>query len=1099
MYDHRVALERSPMLIPRALPSLFAASFALTAIGAAQDDPAPPPVPVEVRAFASQIDREGAFHLQLSFYPREDLEQHYRLRIALDCWDEFPTILDQELKPPTEKWRAGQEVTCEFDLRIPDDCTLEFGEEMAILLGFVGGSPEVVHAPLTGRPDLDDLVEIAALQMPGFLGEEGAAQLEAIFAEADRLKADRQAHQAWTILEDGLRRAGDDLTKERFRDHLLKIGRYPPAPMSPLEEQIVAGRILGEKVRYWRLVAGRMYDRRELHGALRLLEKAGGSLAENTDEAVIGATGDAQRVTQSIEKIRERLVRGPTREEEAEIRRRIGERGLTAELLAEAEELIEMGNYPIALGLLRRLRSSDDDEVEAIAWERLSEVEDEYLALTPPAQLAKVNAAIDHPVWGRTSFVASHRFIFIGPKELVEGLPEDSKLNFDLAYVFQTDLFGRVPNPEGDRLTVYFKELWDFGGGVGGGKIINIGKAEEEPKRPVRVDTGLLYHELTHCIDDTRPIFAGFREGLANLGAAYTFEALDRDGDALHSFDSNLEQFRRYFLDRDLEYWRIQNYGPSAGFFLHFVDEYAKLGKARHDWAPLRKFFREYREAPVRDGREPFIVRALGHYLTRAFGPSVFDDLVHFGFPLQESDRRALSLELEAFDTEYLDLFDGAFDEFPTSPLPRDLDGKYLARSADWEDEATADLREGHGILFQWKTVGPFFTRRADPAGCPFEPERHIDFDEPVPALRSTKDDNTRLVWRDPKGIWERDAERSPVTIDSAGWMTFDYEPYGQRNAAIYAATSVSIAEATDTLIHLRADDDFILFVDGERIGSYRGRGRNSSSLNGGWRGPYKMLPDAHRFPVHLDAGRHLLLVKIKNHAGKAGLVVALSKLDGSKLSFRQDTDPVAERSPARKTSWKRVVRLDRRSYRGKTRTEVGGFRSAGKSFYGTSTDGGVAWRRFTVRPGFPKDSPSNLLWLRPKLTKELSNISIEVELESDRGAPKLLITFQGEGGGDGLSGWSLILVPHGQESISARLERYDRLVYHSEPMEMAEVEGSRRLVLTSLDDEVTVSLDDVILFDRVPIYPIAGAHAVGLATWGPEPRIHTFQLSRSK
>ena len=82
----------------------------------------------------------------------------------------------------------------------------------------------------------------------------------------------------------------------------------------------------------------------------------------------------------------------------------------------------------------------------------------------------------------------------------------------DLDYVFQTDLFGRVPNPGGDRVTVFFKELWDFGGGVGGGKTIDIGKADPG-QRGYRVDVGLLYHELTHCIDDTDPIFEGFREG----------------------------------------------------------------------------------------------------------------------------------------------------------------------------------------------------------------------------------------------------------------------------------------------------------------------------------------------------------------------------------------------------------------------------------------------------------------------------------------------------------------------------------------------------------------------------------------------------------
>ena len=226
--------------------------------------------------------------------------------------------------------------------------------------------------------------------------------------------------------------------------------------------------------------------------------------------------------------------------EEAEVERLIELHGLTAELEVELEAAVAAGAYPVALELSRELRKSDDADVEERAWERIPALEEAWVAITPKDQQAEVDAALAHPAFLRTKAVASHCFIFIGPEKLVEGIPEDSKLNYDIAYVFLTDLFGRLPNPDGDRVTVYFKELWDFGGGVGGGKIIDIGKADPDPKRPVRVDNGLLYHELTHCIDDTKPVFAGFTEGLANLGAAYVFEALDAEGDAQHSFEGNL-------------------------------------------------------------------------------------------------------------------------------------------------------------------------------------------------------------------------------------------------------------------------------------------------------------------------------------------------------------------------------------------------------------------------------------------------------------------------------------------------------------------------------------------------------------------------------
>jgi hypothetical protein len=772
---------------------------------------------------------------------------------------------------------------------------------------------------------------------------------------------------------------------------------------------------------------------------------------------------------------------------------------LTAKLLTEAERRYAAGEERLAIGLLRELRQADDQKVEDKARARWPEMEEEYLASTPPAEALRVREALEHPVWARTETVASHCFLYIGPRELVRGLAAESRLNFDLAYLFITDLFGRVPNPEGDRITVYFKELLDFGGGLGGGKTIDIGKADPSPKQPVRVDTGLLYHELTHCIDDTRPVYGGFHEGLANLGAAYAFEALDQDSDALHSFARNLQEFQKYFLERDLEYWLIQNYGPSAGFFLHFVEAYAKLGAARHDWSGLRRFFREYREAPVRDGREPFVARGLAHFLVRAFGPAAFDDLVRFGFPLEERDRRVIAHEFDAFDWEDFNPFEGAFARFPTSPLPRDRDARALARAADGDDVETLELLARHGVITAWQTIGPFFTQRADAAACCFPPESHIDFDQKVPALRSTKDGETILIWREPVPVWRPGFGEKPVTIDAGGWLGFDYKPYGQQDAAIYAVTNVTLRAAQEVLVHLRADDDFALFVDGRRLGTYAGRGNNGSSSNASWRGPFRNLPDAQRFALHLEAGRHRLVVKIKNDRGPAGLCVALSRPDGSALLFEQDIEPPDALPAASELKWRRVALLDHRSFKTKTQAVVGGFKAVGKAVVGTSTEGEVEWRRFTVRPGFPKDSPSNLTWLKPSLTEDLTDLRLELVLETERAAPKLLLTFQGEGGRDGLSGWTLILVPHGDQHVSARLERYDRLVYESERLALQAAAGQHVLVLEYADRTLSVTLDELALFDSVPVIPIAGAHGIGLATWGAEPRIHSLEVLRGK
>ncbi len=1062
-------------------------------------------MPVEVEAVASTVGDDGRFTLRLACTPLEDISKRYSLRVALTSFEDI-AVDDHDLEPRTTRWKAGRTVDCAVALALPPEADLGEGEYVSVRIGFVEEGSARARPPSGESAVLveeDGLADVVVVENPPFAGVAGRERMEAVFAEAKARKAQDDAPGAWSLLEKGLRDAADDATKERFRDALIEIGRFPPATPSSLEERIVGQRIRAEKVRYFRLVAGRMYDRGELHGALRLLEDVGGALSADADEKVIGALADAERTTKRIEDIRERLLTERSDLDEEKIAELVGELGRTEALLAAANDFAKGGRYPLALGLYRKLRRVDGIDLYDRAQERLEEVGAQYLAATPPLQQEKVLAALEHPAWERTTSVASHCFIYIGPEDLVEGLPGDSKLRFDLAYVFLTNLFGRVPNPQGDRITVYFKELWEFGGGVGGGKIIDIGSADPHPRRPVRVDTGLLYHELTHCVDDTRPIHGGFREGLANLGAAYAYESLDQEADALHSFDSNLKQFRKYFLERDLEYWRIQNYGPSAGFFLHFVDTYSHLRGGQHDWSPLRRFFREYRDAPVRDGRDPFVVRALGFYLVRAYGPTAFDDLVRFGFPLVESDRRLIARELEAFDDgREVEPFEDKFAEHPNSPLPRDAVEQELSKAVSRDDREWAAERRGElGVVHDWKVVGPFFAWRADPGGCVFEPEREIDFRKKPKTWRSSRADLTQRSWQDPIPDDVPTDSHKNVTLFPSGRLLFDYRPYGDDNSAIYALTHVSVPEAVDAVAHVRADDDVVLFVNDRRIGYYRSNGSNGSSPHIRWRGPYEWSPDGMRWPVRLEAGRNKVLVKIRNRGGTAGLVLALSRPDGSRLDFLADAEPPLEpgpRAPVEQPSWKRVTSIDHRTFKSKAKIAVGSFRARSKAFFGEDTEGGVGWRLFTVRPGFPKDSPSNLLWLKPNLTEDLEALRIDVELAS-LDAPKLLVTFQGEGDEDGLSGWNLILVPRVRNRMEARLERYDRLVYHSDPVELPAVEDGRTLSLSFWDGWFSATIDDVVLFDRVSIRAIPDRHRVGLATWGPDVLIRSVELYRGR
>ena len=88
-----------------------------------------------------------------------------------------------------------------------------------------------------------------------------------------------------------------------------------------------------------------------------------------------------------------------------------------------------------------------------------------------------------------------------------------------------------------------------------------------------------------------------------------------------------------------------------------------------------------------------------------------------------------------------------------------------------------------------------------------------------------------------------------------------------------------------------------------------------------------------------------------------------------------------------------------------------------------------------------------------------------------------------------------LLLLPRGASEVVARLERYDRLVLETDPIALGAVEAERRIALELVDGFVSAWIDGAPVFERVPVAPIAGRDRIGIATWGPEPRIRSLEL----
>ncbi|MFY9343062.1 MAG: hypothetical protein WAT39_11265 [Planctomycetota bacterium] len=1052
---------------PGLLPLLLTATLA-----AQSDRPVSLPVNVTATIDAAPLVATGTTQLRLKFVCEETLDRAWSLRVELRRGSRLILRRDHAPPVPTKQWPKGKAV--EYSLPIAfrtPPANVVAGDTIEVALGFRDPAGDTISPPLARSAGADGLVTLTTFVFPDLSGTPDAAAVDAAIAAAQALAA-KQPHEAWDQLEFTFRRLDDYPLKAKLRNALTAIGRMPPAALTFEENDIVQGRIGAERARYLRQVAGRMHDRGKLLGALLLLDEVGGRLAEDADRAVLGALGEAQRVTQDRDGIAAKVF-ALTKEQQDEVEALASKLPGKERLAAGLALVKDRSKRPVGRELIRTLEFTP--ELREPAQAARAQVEKDWLADVPSDERAEAEAAMNHPCWARTAPRVSHRFVLIGPKQLVDSIPDDSLLRFDLAYLYLTDLFGRVPNPDGDRVTVYWKELWEFGGGVGGGKIIDIGNAKADAK-DTRTDTGLLYHELTHCIDDTAPVYGGMREGLADFGAAFCQMELGQVGPGRAAIGLALRAFLGDYLERDLEYWRIPNYGPSAGFFLHFLTTYGKDGDG-YRWQLYRKFFRDYRGCKVDDARTPTLARAFAFHLVQAFGDAAFADLIRFRWPLVPNDLAAIRLEQDAARRN---AGTGALDDFDGSPVPRDVLAKKLVKEradlAAWSQEL--------GIVRDWWVIGPFRQEGTDADAFRFPPELEIDLAARYPSI------NHNPTWRQPGP--------KPVLVDDTGWLRFDFTYMDW--TALYALTRVHAVRELDAFLHLRGDDELTVFVNDELVGKYDG--------GGGGLGPWRpartvMLPDAIRFPIKLRAGDNKILVKIYNHTGPAGVTLAIAQRNGAPLTgWLPVTEPAPKQLAAidfpdgRKWPSRFRAKFDTAGAHRKLDAEVGQWRTRNGVLEGFATAREVEWRKYTVRPGFPKDSPSNLAWLPEKATEHLDAFLLELDFPLAAAAPKLCVILQGDGMRDALCGWTLILDPDGNDKVRAYLERYDQRIYDSgtKPWKLDGKKGNT-LELQWFGKRLSVKAGGEVLFDQAPLLPIPGKHRIGIATWGENLKLEAIEL----
>lgn len=864
--------------------------------------------------------------------------------------------------------------------------------------------------------------------------------------------------------------------KYALRDEVLALPPVPAPAITPREAAVVAARIAEERVRDVTRKAGDL-ERKGMIRASRLLRTRLKAL-----EGV--APAEVEALERDVDRIDKAICDDASKEEKEEAKALEGEAKDVEGALARAAKAGEGGKGRVALRVYQAVTFSGlatqeqkdraRDAATALRAKMTTEIDDD--------EKKAAEAIWEDPHWKGISTSASFEFIYIGAKAFVESISDSDRIHMDLASIFLSDLVGRNMTEDGERLTIYYKERFDFGGGIGGGKRIDIGnKAIGKP-----IAGPLHYHELSHCVFDVGLIYRGFIEGIANFGAAFALDALGRGAECDAAIKSNRDQFEADWLGRRIAYWRIQSYGPSCGFWLIPVPGRGEAAR-RPVWAKYREFFRVLRVLLPQEVRDAERIRYFAYYWGETFGQDVVDGAEKARFPVARAERDRVKAELESWksivdraenDVEQTwwgvasEALEGVMKGCHVGEL-RDrakfaLAATYLGLERPADAEA---LWRELGVVPRWKLALPFYSRAIPPMLAVFEPERAIDLDKEYPH------DIQSAHWVDAKV-----AKDGRVDLLDHGVGYPD-------DATAYALAYVEVpAEVPDATLYVGFDDQCAAWVNGELIEKW-----DEAS---GWVRDFRVG----RAP--LRAGRNRLLLKIVNRTGAWGFSARLVRADRSPiagLAFvdppRKDFPPTVLPDAKAKTVYAVDFEKTKSMPKGKLKPTVGQWQVVDKALRRTDP-GNVLWLKFLVQPYLDKDPPSGLIWLTDKELMGPGDVSVEVTMRLPReGVPRLGVTLHGEGRDDGQSGHTF-LVSGGGEGVVVRLEEYDRPVFQGTRPISKGAEHVYRFVRRGRT--LACFVDDVPVLDAIDLPPLA-RDGIGLMTWDKDTGIVRIRVDRSR
>ncbi len=905
-------------------------------------------------------------------------------------------------------------------------------------------------------------------------GDPGAGRGAAgLLADARAAVAAKGLPRALSLFFEAIRQADDYGTKYAIRDEVLALPPVPARPPSDRERATIASRIAEEREKDVAKKAGEFEGKGHRHAARLLHERM--IALEGVGPFAAKAHKDA------IERIDRFLTEDVTDAERAEAREVVKDGADPARIFADAQRIAGEGRPRVALKVYWAIAASSiaDAPLREKARQEAEALRQRTIAGTSPEERAEADVVWEDPHWKGLATSQSHELIFIGAREFVTTITEPDRLRVDLAHVFLGDLVGRNLTADGERLTIYYKERFDFAGGIGGGKRVDIGnKAIGKP-----IAGGLHYHEISHCVFDVGMAYPGFVEGIANFGATFAFDAMGQPAECDRSIASNRKSFEEDYLRRRLRYWRIQPYGPSCGFLLSPITA-GNAEARRGEWAKYREFFRRLRQAGPDEPRDAERIRYFAWHWGEVFGWDLLEKAGIARFPVVPGDRERVKEEYE----RWLALADRAetyaeagwceedmgplaeeAKDMPPSEL-RDRMRFALARCRETLNDATGRdaLLGSLGAITRWKLCGPFYSRGASPLFAVHEPERGIDlaaeYGNPI----------QNAIWKDAHPKWD-----GFVDLIDHGFAYPD-------DAACYALCELEVpAEVSDAAFFFGFDDTCALWVNGELVEK--------------WDAPHAWVRDHHVGFATLRAGRNRVLLKVANRNGAWSFSGRVVHADRSPIAGLKVLDPPAKDVPAASPEPKGTAvfteDFERQKFLVKSRHKITvGKWEVDQKCLRETMGGAVLWRKFTIAPGLDKDPPAALLWLVDKDLVGLANFAVDVDVHLPRpGRPKVAVTLHGEERDDGLSGHTFVVLPNG-DGVEVRLEEYDRLVYWGRvdlpaaPDHVLRFARRGRTLSCWVDGKAVIDAVDL------PALPKSG---IGLMTWIKETGISRIRVER--